>query len=147
MNWFNDISMDIVDDIMRTLKPIKNFPDYSIRNDGTIYSHKFGKLKIVVANTSKSNRYPKVKLYRDGKRYHRSVHRLVAEHFVKLPEKYPGITRSVWRKTPIDVRKILIAQLEVNHIDGDRNNFHYSNLEWMTAEDNINHYHTQIRGS
>lgn len=52
-----------------------------------------------------------------GKKYTRKIHRLVAEAFISNPDNLP----------------------EVNHKDGDKDNNHVSNLEWMTTEDNIMH--------
>lgn len=51
-----------------------------------------------------------------------SVHRLVAEAFVP---PYRGE--------------------HVNHIDGDKKNNHYANLEWCTAQGNTLHYHMKRR--
>jgi hypothetical protein len=48
-------------------------------------------------------------------------HRLVAAYFVPRP-KVKG--NSV---------------LEVNHIDGDKSNNHYTNLEWVTRSENLKH--------
>ncbi len=46
-----------------------------------------------------------------------SVHRLVAAAFVENPNNYP----------------------EVNHIDSNKLNNHYTNLEWVTKSQNIQH--------
>lgn len=59
--------------------------------------------------------YENIKL--SGK--HESIHRLVAQAFVPNLENKP----------------------QVNHIDGNKQNNHYSNLEWVTEKENINHGH------
>ena len=46
-----------------------------------------------------------------------SIHRLVAEEYIPNPNNYPI----------------------VNHLDGDKQNNHYTNLEWCTQKDNIIH--------
>lgn len=57
--------------------------------------------------------YPSI---RDRKQFLR-VHRMVAELFVANPDKKP----------------------EVNHKDCDKTNFHFSNLEWRTRQENHDH--------
>ena len=47
------------------------------------------------------------------------VHRLVALTFLGCPEGY--------------------EKMDVNHIDGDKSNNHYSNLEWVTHHENLKH--------
>lgn len=62
--------------------------------------------------------YEKVGLNSDGNSRQVHVHRLVAESFVS-PERE--------------------CQTHVNHIDGNKTNNHYSNLEWCTVSENNSH--------
>ena len=55
----------------------------------------------------------------DGNRKAYDVHRLVAQHFVD--GYFEGAV--------------------VNHIDLNKHNNHYLNLEWITQQENIQHYH------
>jgi len=96
------------------IKQIKEFPDYTIREDGVI-TH-------VITNTIKKSRvgkngYPVLNLYSNGFSKQEYVHRLVAKTFIPNPEN---------KRT-------------VNHIDGIKTNNHVYNLEWATDSENIKH--------
>lgn len=71
--------------------------------------------------TRKNNAgYWTVSLCRDSTAYQTTVHRVVASAFISNPYNKP----------------------QVNHIDGNKNNNHVSNLEWVT--DNENKIHSSI---
>lgn len=61
--------------------------------------------------------YLQVQIMREGKRYTRYVHRLVAECFLPNPNGYN----------------------EINHIDGNKSNNSVENLEWCTHSENMYH--------
>ena len=91
---------------------IKSFPRYSVSEWGEVFGLR-GKLK----PSSDKRGYMKVWLYNsEGKRFEKYIHRLVAECFVDGDNS-----------------------LTVNHIDGDKNNNHKSNLEWLSNADNLRH--------
>jgi len=94
---------------------------YKITEDGRIYSLR---RKLYVKTFDRIRRgggaIPSVALYDDtGTRRIFFVHRLVALHFV--PNPAPQI------------------RTEVNHIDGDVLNAHYTNLEWLSRSENQAH--------
>lgn len=88
----------------------KIFNNYKIYSDGRIFGLREKFLKPDIANG-----YEQVWI--NKKRY--KVHRLVAYCFCNPPENY--------------------EQLTVNHIDGNKRNNHYSNLEWCTQCENNKH--------
>lgn len=67
--------------------------------------------------TDNGRGYQQVDLRVDCKRKQHKVHRLVATAFCPNPEGYE----------------------EVNHIDGDKYNNHFTNLEWCNRSQNIQH--------
>ena len=69
--------------------------------------------------------YRQVGIFKNGKRYTRRVHRLVAQAFIPNPNNYPII----------------------NHKDEVRTNNKVSNLEWCTVEYNNNYGTRNIKGS
>lgn len=95
--------------------PLKGYEnEYSIAKDGRILS----KLTDQYVRTSiDSNGYLKVTLWKDGARQTARVHILVAQQFIPNPDNLPVI----------------------NHIDGDKTNPNYTNLEWCTQQENVQH--------
>lgn len=92
---------------------------YWIGNFGTVMSHKkYGKPEKITAKLDKDGYY-RVGLFIDGKKISKFVHRLVAQHFVPNPDP-----------NNFDV---------VNHIDGNRTNNCYLNLQWCTWGYNMHH--------
>lgn len=90
--------------------------DYLIRPDGEVYSINKNKfLKKMISNSG----YHYVNLYVNKKLYHCLIHRLVAFSFCK--------------NTKPDIYTI------VNHIDGDKTNNVYDNLEWCDCKYNNNY--------
>lgn len=85
------------------------FNGYTIREDGTI-TNKDGSVK-----TPYGKGYETVKLYYNGRYNQHYVHRLVAEAFIDGRDE------------------------TVNHKDGNKQNNHVSNLEWMSYSDNNKH--------
>lgn len=96
-------------------KPVKNLEEnYLVFNDGRIFSIKNNKFLKPVLNY----RYMIVHLFKNGKAKNFYIHRLVAEAFCS---KGKGKT-------------------QVNHIDSNRINNHYTNLEWVTSKENVSHF-------
>ena len=82
----------------------------------------FGRVKRVttgrILKSGKDKKgYLHVGLYKNGIVSNKTIPRLVAQAFIPNPENKP----------------------EVNHIDEDKTNNMVSNLEWMTAKENLNH--------
>lgn len=110
---------------MELWKDIKDYEGiYQISNFGNVKSIKREE-KILAKIVSGKNRsgYIKVSMYKNGDFEQKSVHRLVALHFIDNPDNKP----------------------QVNHIDGNKQNPHFSNLEWCTASENSRHaYDTKL---
>lgn len=85
---------------------------YKITNDGRVYSVRKKNWLL----PSYSHGYMVVNLWKDKKPIPKKVHRLVAEAFIPNPYNKP----------------------QVNHLDESRDNNRVENLEWTTAEENIN---------
>lgn len=90
------------------------------RSNGAKQTFKRRKLKIY----DNGNGYIYVSLCNGSHKFKEYVHRIVAIAYHENKDNLP----------------------QVNHIDGIRNNNHYSNLEWCTAKYNINDYVSKGRG-
>ena len=87
---------------------------YKISNFGKVLRVKDSKLLSYYLN---NKGYCCLSLYKEGKTYHPTVHRLVAIHFVDNPDNLK----------------------QVDHIDCNKENNKASNLEWCNQQDNYNH--------
>ena len=88
---------------------------YSITRDGQLISHHGGGNHIKKLPICKG--YYRPILWGKDKFYNKTIHRLVAEHFIPNPNNLP----------------------EVNHKDGNKLNNKVDNLEWCTAQQNRIH--------
>lgn len=122
-------------------------PGYYVNENGNIFSDKRGYLveMTIGGYNDPWNPYPRVGLTIDGKSKTIMVHRLVCETFHEKP--LPDIlTKKEWETIAPEIRNKLIEHIQhadryqVNHIDHDHNNFHPSNLEWVTAQENQQKY-------
>lgn len=84
-------------------------------NNGVLTNHTYVERMMKLPITSSG--YNQIILHKNGVSKNLYIHRLVAQHFIKNPDKKPV----------------------VNHKDGDKLNNHYSNLEWMTVSENTKH--------
>jgi len=96
-------------------KAVDGYADYSVTDDGRVYSTKYGYR--VELKLSQHKGYRRVALSSQNRRRIFPVHCLVAKAFIPNPDSKPF----------------------VNHIDGNKRNNHVSNLQWCTAKENQHH--------
>lgn len=103
---------------MEVYEPIDFNKRYHVSNKGNVMNSKTGR---ILSKRRCSKGYCRIsipcestKKYKDFK-----VHRLVAIKFCNPPTDFEN--------------------LQVNHIDGDKNNNFYENLEWVTPKENVEH--------
>lgn len=95
-------------------RPFFGFPDYEISNIARVRNKKTGLIK--VPSVGKRG-YPVLSIKKDGKSYLKTLHRLFAETWIPNPEN----------------------KREVNHINGDKCDCSFLNLEWVTPSENMRH--------
>jgi hypothetical protein len=115
------------------IKELNGFEDYYAGSDGLIYTTKKsprynpkGELRILRPRTHPSGYLYYGLFVGKGKtkvRYWRRGHRLIAQTFFgAIPKK-----------------------MEINHLDGNKHNNHPNNLEIVSRQENITHYHTILK--
>lgn len=92
---------------------------YQISSYGRIKSlHYYGGDRVEILKPARDkNGYLTIGVWKDGKRYSKKMHRLVAEAFIPNPDNLP----------------------QINHKDEDRENNFVENLEWCTNKYNVNY--------
>ena len=98
---------------MRWVK-IDGFPTYSISENGNVRNDKTGRMLKIHTG---SHKYYMVNLWKNNKGHWKTIHRLLALHFIPNPEN----------------------KRCVNHVDGNRQNNSIENLEWCTYSENQLH--------
>ncbi len=93
---------------------VKGWSDYLVSDNGEIWSIRRGRERKV---WSVPGKYPRVTLAKNGIEKTLSVHRLVAVAFITNP----------------------LNKRTINHIDGNKQNNHVTNLEWNTMSENMVH--------
>lgn len=101
------------------MKKLPDFDGYFIDKHGCVYSNKSGRLKKLTPR-KRYDSYYHVKLRRNNKDCMVLIHRALAATFL-----------GGWKH-----------KMEVNHIDGNRDNNSISNLEWVTRSENMKHKFT-----
>jgi hypothetical protein len=110
------------------------------RKTGEIYSKKSGTWRKMSFSVSGQSPYPK------GYFSYNGVQKFIVQHIAvhetlnpTLPVP-PGVTQEEWNVTPQSVKKMLRHVWQVNHIDHCHTNYTPANLEWTTAQQNVNAY-------
>ena len=103
------------------LKPYERFPELNVSDDGKIYQANGKELP----QTTNHHGYRAVSYYINKKNYVIIIHTAVARTFVDGYK--PG--------------------LQVNHIDGNKENNNASNLEWVTGKQNMRHAVDQLNSN
>ena len=100
------------------VRPIPGYEGlYSATSDGKVYRHPRQRTKPGFVKLRSNTVYSRVPLWKDGITQWHHVHRLVASAFLLNPFNKP----------------------QVNHKDGNTSNNVVSNLEWVTASENVQH--------
>jgi hypothetical protein len=101
-------------------KLIEGFPDYRVTSCGKVVSFKKSSVGLVLSEVLNKNGYVYINLRdSEGKRHHKTLHRLVADSWVNKESN---------------------SFTEVNHIDHDKTNNMASNLEWCDSGANKRAY-------
>lgn len=104
-------------------KQIKNFPYYEISDNGEVRAYK---TKRQMKPLYDKDGYCCVKLYKNNKYYHKRIHRLVLENFVREPKDFE----------------------ECHHINEIRDDNRLKNLKWVSRQENDSYVqHTVNSGS
>lgn len=100
--------------------PIKDYPKYEISNQGQVRNINTGR----ILKYRNGHEYPSVAIYDENGRKDILIHKVEMNTFYNKK----------------------CCKLDINHIDGVKNNNNIDNLEWCTISENIKHaYNTGLK--
>lgn len=99
---------------MEEYRTIQENTNYAVNDKGQVWSIR---RKIVMKHYVAKDGYCRIGLQHNGIKKKLAIHRLVASAFIANRHSYP----------------------DVNHIDGNKQNNHVENLEWVTPQMNNDH--------
>ena len=104
-------------------RDVFGWENYMVTSDGRVYSKRAGRF---IKPYMSIHGYYQVQFWDHQKVWQPKLHRVVAIAFCPIPQHLlnQGLTYD---------------DLQVNHKDGNKANNHASNLEWVTASENIQH--------
>lgn len=112
------------------------FSNYSVDRDGNVYSFMKDQPFILKKQVHATSRYPYVRVRFEGNTYNVRLHRLVAETFIPRPRP-KQLRKKIWDAMSDSEKEYITQSYQVNHIDHDVENYSISNLEWVSASENL----------
>lgn len=111
--------------MMEEWRDIEGFDGYQVSNIGRVKTLNYNRTgeERILQTVEGGKKYLVLTLCKDGKKYNRKVHRLVAEAFIPNPDNKP----------------------QIDHINTDRTDNRVENLRWVTPKENINNPLTIVK--
>lgn len=119
---------------------VKNYPFYEVSECGQVRSID---KPITIIDSRNNTEYTKIC---KGRLLKQTIHKDTKYKQVSLWDKNQGTWKYVHRLVCEAFHENPLNKDEVNHKDGDRQNNHFSNLEWVTRSENAIHaVETELR--
>ena len=138
---------------MKIVSPLiynqEEYHEYGVDAEtGNIVSRKRGSWKVMSMCVSGKSPYPQGYLSPTGQKQKFIVQHIAVHETLnpQLPVP-PGVSKTEWKRTPNSVKKMLRHVWQVNHIDHCHTNAHPKNLEWVTAQQNVDAYQRFIKAA
>ena len=132
----------------RTIKRFGNLiENYYVSENGDVYSEKSKKILKQFERGNPNNYgnvYRQVILKTCHGTLNLPIHRIVIETWKPIDENPPDSLKDDWDYAPESFKLWVRNTAWVDHIDGDNQNNHVSNLRWVTPRENS--YHVKANG-
>lgn len=145
--YLKDIFMERKDIEENVVTPVvynqEEYHGYGVHQlTGEIYSKRSGSWRQMSFSVSGKSPYPKGYFSFNGEKKFIVQHIAVHETLNSTLPVPPNVVDAEWKRTPKSVKKMLRHVWQVNHIDHCHTNYRPDNLEWTTAQQNVQAYQT-----